>query len=394
MTLWLDRTGVIPPGTPATHALVVGVSRYRYLPRPGEFPSKDPMKFGLVGATTPATGAFRFARWLRHQFRPPAPLATVRMLLSPSDLELQDDDLAATAAQVEPACTQNVRTGLLEWQAACQGQPDGMAVLYLSGHGAPRSKTDHFVLLEDFAADQVVMNYSIDVGKVHRGMASPSLPQTQFFFVDACRIRPDAFNIYRGMGGGLELLEQWDGEDERSAPIYFSASPGTVALGEPGDGTLFSQALMHSLNGTAVDDYPDAHGRFHISGSSLQVALEQRVAKLAAAYGERQRVTVGGQVQNSIFHYFPRPPSLPVAIELRPEEARPVAWADLWDADRADRVFKNRQFTRNPMVWMVPAGMYSLDVTIRPDRPPLRSKPGLPVAVAPRIVGPRVVHVV
>jgi hypothetical protein len=389
MTLWLDRTGATPLDAPVTHALVVGVSRYTHLPPPGADPSQDPLKFGLVGATTPATGAFRFARWLRDGFRPAAPLASVRLLLSPSDLELQDAELAATAAQVESASTPNVRRALLEWQAACQEQPDGMAVLYLSGHGASQSRTDHSVLLEDFAADRLVMDYSVDVGKVHRGMAGPSLPQTQFFFVDACRIRPDAFSTYRTAGNGLGLPEEWYGEDQRAAPIYFSASPGTAALGEPGGGTLFSQALMHCLQGMAVNDFADSRGRFTITGSSLQIALEQRVASLAEEYRERQDVVVGGQVRGSVLHYFQRPPELPVAVHLHPEHARPVAWADLWDGDRDARILEDRRFEVNPMVWTVPVGMYSLDVTIRPDTPPLRSKMGLPVAVAPGVLGPR-----
>jgi hypothetical protein len=392
VTLWLDRTGAVDPGAPVAHALVVGVSRYAHLPPPSAEPSDDPLKFGLVGATTPATGAFHFARWLRDHFRPVVPLASVRLLLSPSDLELGDAELAATAAQVEPASTANVRKALLEWRAACQGQPDGMAVLYLSGHGASQSRTDHFVLLEDFAADQLVIDYSVDVGKVHRGMAGPSMPQTQFFFVDACRIRPEAFSRYRAAGSGLGLPEEWDGEDRRAAPVYFSASPGTAALGEPGGGTLFSQALMHCLDSMAVDDFADAHSRFRITGYSLQIALEQRVAELAAGYGERQEVVVGGQVRGSVLHYFETPPKLPVAIGLHPDHARPVAWADWWDSDREDRILTDCQFEWNPMTWTMPVGMYSLDVTIRPDTPPLQSKIGLPVPVAPRVVGPRMVR--
>jgi Caspase domain len=389
MTLWLDRSGATSRGAPVTHALVVGVSRYAHLPPPGADPSQDPLKFGLVGATTPATGAVRFARWLRYGFRPAAPLVSIRLLLSPSDLELQDPEMAATAAQVEPATTANVRAALLEWQAACQEQPDGMAVVYLSGHGASQSRIDHSVLLEDFAADRLVMDHSVDVGRVHRGMAGPTLPQTQFYFVDACRIRPDAFSRYRAAGNGLGLPEEWYGEDQRAAPIYFSASPGTAALGEPGNGTLFSQALMHCLHGTAVHDFADSQGRFAITGSSLQLALEQHVASLADRHEERQEVVVGGQVRGSVLHYFERAPELPLAVQLHPESAGPVAWADLWDSDRAARVVEDGQFEVNPMVWRVPVGMYSLDVTIRPDTPPLQSKMGLPVAVAPGVLGPR-----
>jgi Caspase domain len=391
MTLWLDRTNTIAQDSPVTHALVVGVSRYTHLPPPGAAPSSDAMTFGLVGATTPTTGAFRFAQWLRDYFQPAAPLATVRLLLSPSDLELRDPELAATAAEVGRASTANVRRALLDWQDACRGQPGGMAVLYVSGHGASQSKIDHFVLLEDFANDNLVMDYSVDVGSVHRGMAGPNMPQSQFFFVDACRIQPAAL-IAQSAGSGLRLPEYLIGEDRRAAPIYFSASPGTEALGEPGKGTLFSQALMECLRCWAVDENADPDARFMITGSSLQIALEQRVASLAASHGEWQEVVVGGHVRGSVLHYYDRPPELPVAVQLHPSQAIEVAWADLWDSDRDARILEDRPFELNPMTWSVPVGLYSLDVTIRPETPPLHSKAGLPVVVAPRTLGPRKVR--
>jgi hypothetical protein len=216
-------------------------------------------------------------------------------------------------------------------------------------------------------------------------MAGPDLPQTQFFFVDACRIQPEALRT-RASGSGLGLPEEFFGEDERAAPIYFSASPGTEALGEPGAGTLYSQALRHCLQGMAVDDFADLQGRFRITGSSLSLALEQRVASLARSHGVRQDVVVGGQVRGSVLHYFECPPSLPVAIQLHPDQAIPVAWADLWDSGRDGRILEDRRFEANPAIWPLPVGLYSLDVTIRPDTPPLRSKMGLPVIVGPRIL--------
>jgi hypothetical protein len=372
-----------------THALVIGVSAYDHLPAPEGGPSDAPLDFGLVGATTPATGAFHFARWLRDRYRPKAPLATVRLLLSPSRRELGDVELATAAAEVSPARRSEVGAALLDWQDVCQGQPDGAAVLYISGHGVAQSRTDHSVLLQDFAADRRVMDYSVDIGRVHRGMAGPMFPQEQFYFVDACRIRPDAFTRYRYAGDGLGLLEEWDGQDRRAAPVYFSASPGDAAFGEPGRGTVFSQALLRCLEGAAVDDFADAQGRFRITATSLQQALEQQVAELAGGLGRRQDVVVGGQIRDAVLHYFEQPPELPVTIELRPQQATSLAVADLWDCRRDARVLEQRRFERNPMSWSVPVGLYSLDVTIDPASPPLQPKRGLPVAVTPRMLGPQ-----
>jgi len=108
------------------------------------------------------------------------------------------------------------------------------------------------------------------------------------------------------------------------------------------------------------------------------------VASLAESHGERQDVVVGGQVRSSVFHYYKRPPELPVTVQLYPAQAIQVARANLWDSDRDACVLENRRFEMNPMIWPVPVGLYSLDVTIEPETPPLRSKIGLPVLVSPR----------
>ncbi|HET6478699.1 MAG TPA: hypothetical protein VFG35_01480 [Actinoplanes sp.] len=66
-----------------THALVIGVSAYDHLPSVGAGP------FGLSQLGSTAIGAYRFAVWLRDHYRnPDAPLATIRLLLSPSAAEI------------------------------------------------------------------------------------------------------------------------------------------------------------------------------------------------------------------------------------------------------------------------------------------------------------------
>jgi Caspase domain len=390
VTVWLDRRESLPAGSPTTHALVIGTSQYEHLPAKEAGPDDDPLKFGLVRASTPATGAFRFARWLRDKLRnPDAPLGTVRLLLSPSDAEVQADaELSAAAAQVERANRQNVRTALLDWKKECRGQRDGVAILYISGHGISMSRTDSYVLLEDFAADENVMDYSVDVGQVHAGMAGENLPQSQFYFVDACRIRPDAFNRYKDAGDGLGLNVEWGGADTRAAPIYFSASPDTAALGQPGNGTLFSQALLESLEARGADDAVGDDGDWRVTTYSLQQALELRVDELAAKHGESQEVVGGGQTRLAVLHRFERPPTFPISVLVTPGEARSVAFARLWNWTRETAVVQEQAFQENPMTWTLPAGVYSLDVDIRPDTPPYTSKSGLAVVVEPRRAAP------
>lgn len=75
-------------GKPGLHALIAGVSRYRHLPGGGGPPAKEDWKLPQLTAT--ALTAYKIYRWLiDRRDRLPKRLATVRLLLSPSDAEAQ-----------------------------------------------------------------------------------------------------------------------------------------------------------------------------------------------------------------------------------------------------------------------------------------------------------------
>ena len=72
-----------------------------------------------------------------------------------------------------------------------------------------------------------------------------------------------------------------------------------------------------------------------------------------------------------------------LTLELDPEVAAGVAWFDLWDADRQQSVVGSTAFNPYPVVRPVPAGLYSLDVTIKPPTAPYVSKQGVVIPVYP-----------
>ena len=240
MTPWVERPPAAPGGA-ATHALVLGVSRYEFLPAADDAPAPaDRDTFGLRQARTPATSAWRFATWLRDEYRSSgAPLGSIRLLLSPSEFERTTlTELAALPAGVLPATRDNVADAVDEWHAASETNPDNVAILYAGGHGIQMSKDDGgIVLLEDFARRPASpLDHSLDVGAVRKGMAGPTMAQQQFYFVDACRVRPEAAAAFQTLGTGVGLQNPFEGAPRCSA-VYFSASPSTEALGKPGDGT-------------------------------------------------------------------------------------------------------------------------------------------------------------
>jgi hypothetical protein len=385
MTLWIDRRQELQFDAPATHALVIGTSSYLHLPGGVQPAPASVETFGLQQVSTPCAGAFAFARWLRDAYHnPKAPLATARLLLAPSPEELgADPELAAAACDIELPTRANVEAALFDWFDGCEDDPDGVAILYASGHGIQVTREDALILLHDFASTRNVINNSLDIGSVYHAMAGGRVPRRQWYFVDACRSSPDELRNWRSLGKGIGLPVSSSGADNRCAPIFFSASPDMPAYGQRGKGTIFSQALVECLASAGAERGPDDQGRWHISIYSLQSALSHRVQQIAAAVGCWQETVAGGQFSPGILHYFNTPPIVPFTLVLDPEHACIYTLADLWNDERSSAVFENQCFEEARLKRLVPAGLYSLDVRIRPPTAPFRDRQGLPCAVNP-----------
>jgi hypothetical protein len=191
VSVWKQDDEVVRGGGPALHALVIGVSRYANLPS-GDKPAADEdQTLGLRQLECAAAGAYAFASWLAESYRnPEAPLGSIRLLLSPSPLEQQE--IPDLPADVPPALSAEVKAALDAWAAACDSRSDNVAVLYAAGHGVMVSKEDgQIVLLEDFASsERSRFAEALDVPSVRSGMAGPTTARRQFYFVDACQVRP------------------------------------------------------------------------------------------------------------------------------------------------------------------------------------------------------------
>ncbi len=357
-----------------THALVIGVSDYRYLPADfdDDLPTGAGETLGLTRVTTPAISAWRFAHWLtgeRGLNRPEAPLASVRMLLSPSPAEIDATPaLGDLEADVVPLPTRdNVLDALYAWRDACNARPGNVAILYVAGHGVQLSKDDSLVLLHDFGrAHRPILDAAMDVGSIWRGMAGPDSAQLQYYFVDACRTRPGLFDDYLSTRAGVAFDVTDEGGVE-SAPIFYSASPRTLALGLPADGTLFCQALLRCLEGEAAE--LDANGRWAVSTSSLVRHLPAAVDRLAASHQAHQTAVVGGLLRDGVFHYLPEPPEVALGIHISPEALAERAHCRL--ADFSGRQVYDRQPVPPEIDLTVKAGLYALQLEVESNGPPV-----------------------
>jgi len=350
--------------TNAVHAVVIGVSEYNHLPERGD-PELEGT-FGLGQLTTPASSAVRFASWLKSPdagfMFPGAKVASIRLLLSASEVEIDATPDLADVAQAVPGPTRaNVVEALRDWEEECLGHPDHVAVLYAAGHGLQLGdKGGGFVLLEDFAARNAgKLENMLDIGTTRLAMSRDDAPQTQLYFVDACRLEPAEFRPYMANPKAAAL----DGEGEGSAHtsvVYFAATPGTAAYGDRAKGTLFSEALAQCMGGLAGIMTPDG---WAVTVGSLIDALSDRLPLLADQLGTvlAQNPTIGGEYRTSrtVLHLLSGPPDVDVLIEIADPAAAPHCRGALWDGRRQEHVVPSTPF---PIAWKGPAGSYAIDV--------------------------------
>jgi hypothetical protein len=374
-SLWVDKRS--QDSSPGLHALVIGVSDYQFLPNANQFPELNRVTFGLTKVNIPATGALRVAQWLKTSYwHPTVQVKTIRLLLSPSQEELAQPgfpDLVAAALTQPRALTQDVWKAMQEWKVDCRGHVDDIALLYVAGHGVQwGSKDDAIVLLEDFSKDELFMNYTIDVGKTLKGMSGDDMPQAQFYFVDACRIQPDEYAKYEYAGSPLALGSKFTGEDLRAAPIYYAACPQTTAKGHRGKGTYFAEALVDCLETYALQGpiknsaMAVARDHWHVSVAGLLANLQDRLTEVARSDKEKQNVVIGGNVRTAVFCASATPPNVTVVVDVDPDGAAQVAFAELWNFNRSMPIKPRAPCLPRPLMLRdVPPGLYLLEVSAK-----------------------------
>jgi hypothetical protein len=386
---WHSVPEVLTGDGPRTHALVIGVSRYRHLPDADGNPPDEPAggeTFELVRLECAANGALAVAEWLRDSYRQPdAPLASVRLLLSPSELELEDPRMAAADGATPPATRAATAEAIDEWRRACRGDPGGVAILYLAGHGVMiSSEGDVVVLLEEFAAREgQELDAAVDLQGVRNGMRGPELPKRQFYFADACAFAPE-LRPGQELKGGV-TLSAGTVPGPGVSPVYSAAAPARQAWGVPGETTFFAQALLESVDLLAVA--ADGDGGWVVTDNTLIPALGGRVFELS---GERSFQAGGQLAGDAVFHRPSRAPRVAVEITIAPDAAHPVAVTTLKDGDGEPY----RSYPPMALITdAVPAGYYTVAVEIDPATDGLRARNGISCPAMPPRAKPVLVDV-
>jgi Caspase domain len=401
MTLIVDNRLQLQ-GKPGLHALIAGVSAYRHLPGGVDTVALD--TYGMQQLSSTSLTAYKIYLWLlERQAHLRLPLATVRLLISPSDEETAQIGAELKQLGVNACTRQNFAAEVRQWRTDASSDDKNTTFFYFAGHGVQRSKNDGVLLLEDFGdPNEGTLHNAAEIINIFNGMAPPAsiqkkMARTQFYFVDACRVLPSAFKNFEKMTVPDIFNVELSGADDRQAPIFFATIPGIKAYALKNEQTLFSKALLKCLNGAAGEpSSEDAQGNvaWNVSVQSLNKALDGFFPTLTAIPDADQAFSMGGYpTGDPTIHLLDGPPLVEVVLEVDPQEALPFTRVVIMDVDSGQPVLSlPSPLNPHPFSCEVPAGIYSINATIEPSNPLYVNRPGKPrMLLPPRFPWRRVV---
>jgi hypothetical protein len=383
VSLLVDNRAAVG-ANPGVHALIVGVSRYPFLAG-GQTPVADPWELGQL--TSAASSAHALFEWLKKA-RLPVPLATCRVLLSPS----ASPNEAALAGLTDEATFDNVFAEAHAWRQDAKSHQSNITVFYFAGHGVQRDKEDAVLCLHDFRqppATAPSLRRAIDLATLRAGLSpsssQPEIARTQFYFVDACREQPTQTKNFKDLKTGDLWDIELDGQDDRCAAIFYASISNQVAGAIPGGQTLFNQALLACLNSEAGDSLgEDAAGDpiWGVTVESLNSALRAKIESINRDIGGDQTYTTGGQFKPARICLLDGPPTVDVTLEMDPEQACAVSQLTITDNNQVAKSYAPP--LTHPIQDTFRAGLYTVAVSFKPPAPPFVDRMRLREARAPR----------
>lgn len=344
--LWCDSSW---DGTsPATFAVVIGVSHYPHLAGGGQQATgqKDWVRDGraLGQLYVSAMTARRVFDWLRQDYRiTGAPLVRAWLLLSPSAAELaaepgmMDGAIAATLDN----CTDAIRDWAAATEAANYRITDVARMLFFfSGHGIEVSTQNQMLLPQDYLGG-VLPNYNDALSTANLLNATDNLPAAfRFFFVDACR--NDYQSLRQLLPTGQAILPVYPAHQNyqgaQCQALLYATSPALRAWQptKPSDGpTIFGQALLEGLRGQPDMVLTPPGSQTEVDFLELQAFVNRRMTAIIRRYdaSATQRSQPWGNYGGNrvVTEIAPTPPAPP-----RPAPSLPSPYDSRFDFPMED----------------------------------------------------------
>jgi Caspase domain len=377
-----------------THGFVVGVSHYPFVDGPDATHQGE--ELGLANLGSAARSASEVAAWLLADYHnPDAPLASLRLLVSPAPGESLHADVAARMAGQEAAATRTaVKEEFGAFREACRANPDNVAFVFFVGHGIQLNRHGAIVLLHDFATpdEDDLLFGAVDVLGCWNAMNEAGGAQHQIWFSDACRQKPEIVRRFESLSGAYAPGNQSPG-NVAASPLFLSSSTREQAFADPAGLTVFTQALLWALRGAAASGpEPPTRPGWHVSSARLSQLLPTKVQSLLAASGvDTQSVEVTGRANDVTVQRFEEAPQVDIEVAINPPDVDPQPVATL--------LYEGKEHVAVDPGWPLrvrgAAGLYSLAVVstgavprtgaklVRVDPPECRDSVELELGVTP-----------
>lgn len=365
-------------GAPGLHAFITGVSYYKHLSG-GEGPKAE-LDFKFPQLSASAKSAYKIYEWLlKRQNQLAVPLATIRLLLSPSK------KIEAELRGIGSPCTRaNFSSEIKKWRkdALSTKHDENYTFFYFAGHGAIRKKNDSILLLEDFGDPAGgPLERSVALNNIFYGMSPPKskkrkIAGKQLYFIDACSVLPQILKRKEEIKISDIFSVDLGGVDDRSSPIFHAAAPGAETFSVPGEQTIFSEALLDCLNGAGGKALPeDANGvvKWQVSVIALNTALKSQIEVLNQKYNTGIKYTGTGYQIDAPIHTLDGPPEVKGLLQVIPEEALPFIAVDIINK-REGKSWNFSPVKPHPHPCILPAGYYTIKTTVNPPRQPYQNR--------------------
>jgi len=357
------------------HALIAGVSDYPNLPiaDPENRGDIAAPHFGLRKLASPAFSAFRLARALSLWAPTLAvPLATIRLLLSPSI----EENLAnsPTAQRAGRASWDNFAAAASAWRDDVATHRDNMAFFYFGGHGLQRYVQDQIVLMDEFGDGRgAPLRHGVESHRLIRGMVPcdhfPNMGRRQMFLFDACRITPLA-KITKDVERVGDIWTVYDTEvDDRDCAILYASSPGESSYSNRGGKTVFCRAFINAVNRFAAESAGSAMAGtkrpWKVSAPSLASSIGALIKDDPTPFKEQNLHPMGGS-RDFIFRELRRAPRVKTVFRVEPSIVHKRASLSLRDQDLALVCETGAPIAPYPYQPTLYAGLYSSELEVRP----------------------------
>lgn len=300
---------------PATHAIVIGVGAYPHLLDGKK--ALTPDHENLEQLTSPPVSARALAAWLIDSFdHPDKPLATVSLLVS--EAKPKPFVTGKRSQKLEVADWNNVTLAIYDWLDRGNRNRENLLIFYFCGHGMAAGD-DTALLLSNYGANRnAPLDAAIDFRSFRLGMQGRCMATEQCFIVDACRT--ETKTVKNAKRSGRPVVEpstrntSWP--EIVSAPVFYSSMAGFSAYSLPNSPSIYTKALLDSLQGFAAEETAD---EWRVNTQRLGQAVDHLVKR--RALGIKTVVPPTAEQTTSIpLHKLGAPPNAMVYVTTRPPD--------------------------------------------------------------------------